>query len=283
VVIRAEHKIGENNNHNSKNKSLFQVLNSCLLELNQSLAMMRNLQECHLVCDYKYRVAFPDSSELKEFNALREKLSKKVDETKKFDIMTVQIAQEDDAPEEFDKSYVDQKNDSSRIADLLPGKEQAEASQRVLDLRHPILENEFLVAAPQTMVLDGVSVTKKTMRSSQDVLKGSSVRSKNVIPPKTSEVRNSFTSSLRGVVSNPRFASNPNLSQSVHRAKTNQAELEDVDTFSSNLKNAPQRMVQKRSPLLLKTRRSTTRCRRRSETRSGTSGTRRRSRANACT
>jgi hypothetical protein len=246
VVTKAEHKIGENNNHNSKNKSLFQLLNHCLLELNQSMAKMRSLQECILVTDHKYRVSFVDSSELDEFNSLRTKLSKKVDATKLFDILTVQIAQEDQPPAEFDKSFMEQKNDSSRIGELITSKELLNPSQRALDGKPHILESEFLRAAPQTMVLDGVSVKRKTTKGSQETLKGRPDSSNNAKTWKESNNRMSFTTSIKGMVSDPKLGSSQNLLKSAMKNLSKEVEIEDADTFSSNVRNAPQRMVQKR-------------------------------------
>lgn len=207
---------------------------------------MRGLQESILITDHKYRVSFTDSSELDEFMQLRSRIAKKVEATKLFDILTVQLAQEDVPPAEFDKSFVDQKNDSSRIGDLIGNREQANSSQKLLDSKPHILENDFLKNAPQTMVLDGVSVRKKTIKSSQESLKWRPDSSNKAKTMKDSYKKMSFTTSIKGLTSDPKFGSNQSLLKSVQKTLSKEVEIEDVETFSSNLKTVPQRMVQKR-------------------------------------
>lgn len=207
---------------------------------------MRGLQECKLVSDNKYRVSFSTSEELERFKDLRGRLSKKLSETRRLNIESVPLYDNnEDRMDELDKSLMAQRNDSSRIAELIPQKDLTEVSERIIQDKKPISEADFLTVIPRTLVLNGISVKRQDLVINQDNLTGKPGTTKGIPTSGQSNHQLAVPKPNSGGMSDPKLSST-NLKKSSQNRQMDDPELEDINVFSSNLKLAPQRLVQKR-------------------------------------
>jgi hypothetical protein len=217
-------KIGENINQNVKNKSLFTLLESCLVEMNNAMVNMRLLQEARIIEDPRYRITVPDIEEQREFNKLRSELVTKITQTKQFDFLLKSLDPSSERFFEGDKSFLDQHNLDSDRNDPGIGSNQ---------------ENEGLILVNPHIVSETRTPVRRQL--SQSATKKSTSRNEPIKPVP-----------LQSTASKAAYIQIADLDKStrVASAKKTFPEIEDLDTFAQNIKKAPQRVIQKRSYIL---------------------------------
>jgi hypothetical protein len=287
ALTKAGNKIGENCNHTSKNKSLLYLLNRCLIEFTKSLAVMRDLQESTLVSNDKYRVSFIDEEEAGPFQLLREKLAKLVKASTKLDFRTVPTVKKDQNSVEYDKSFEEQQQDTSYIGDLIPRNTPRRTDTELVAIRtdpkRGSLDQNFLEVGSQPMVIDGTKATiREVMPSVKSVQKVIKVSATSLGSRKQS-LKISHSQLLKNQSSLAGLKSNKQLSTSAHKVKSVEINIEDAELFASNLKQAPQRMVQRRRCSLSQTLNCTISCHQKHETHFGKKWKSKNSRETECT
>jgi hypothetical protein len=246
-LTKAQDKIGENYNHTSKNKTLFHLLNRCLIEFSKSLATMRGLQESILVSDHKYRVTFLEEEEAEPFQKLRDKLAKLIKNSAKLDFRAETNLVDYEIPEEHDQSYEDQLQDNSYIGDLIPRKTETDLATSKNDIKHTGSDANIPVSGRHTLIMDGTRRSKPdlitTIKSAQRLAKSSASN----LGSRKQSMKVSNSQLLKNQASLVGLRSNKQLSVSSSKQKPADLHIEDAEMFASNLKHAPQRMVQRRT------------------------------------
>jgi len=100
-------KIGESRNQQDRNSDLVFSLEECLTELNRTLTFTRLLQESQFIENHRFRISFEDYLDTISFNQVREKLSQKIKRTKQFNL-EIDIYREEQRIYEEDRSFLEQ-------------------------------------------------------------------------------------------------------------------------------------------------------------------------------
>lgn len=100
-------KIGESRNQQDKNSDLVFTLEECLTELNRTLTCTRLLQESQFIENHRFRISFEDYLDTISFNQIRDRLAQKIKRTKQFNL-EIDIYREEQRIYEEDKSFLEQ-------------------------------------------------------------------------------------------------------------------------------------------------------------------------------
>lgn len=250
ALNKANNKIGENYNHTSKNNGLFHLLNRALLEFSKSLAIMRELQESTIACDHRYKVSFAEQEETEPFQQLREKLAKMIKDSRKLDFRAVPLFKKADLSSEYDKSFEDQQQDTSYIGDLLPRKTDTDTGSSLKELQQPASKQELPLERIQTVILDGINVSKAHKLTSIAEIPKNLKTSASQLGGRKQSVKLMHSGSAKNMTSDSGQRSNKQLSHSAKKSRPGEIKVEDAELFAKHLEHAPQRLVQRRKTYL---------------------------------